>query len=154
MSAKSADLREEFTVSLVQLARRWRWRLDKRLETLGLTQARWAVLLQISRIGEAPSQRQLAEFVGIEGATLVHILNSLQHQKLIERRPDPSDRRAKTVHLTARAHDLIADIQTIAHGLRIELTEGLSEQQLQDSIAVFHHIDSRLSRMAETEAVR
>ncbi|WP_417514455.1 MarR family transcriptional regulator [Minwuia sp.] len=151
MNARGQDIREDFTVALVQLARRWRWRLDRRLEVLDLTQARWAVLLQISRSGDAPSQRQLAEFIGIEGATLVHILNALAAQGLIERRADPNDRRAKTVHLTPRAHDLIAEIQVVAHQLRLELTEGLSDRQLTDCIHVFNHIDGRLAEMTEAE---
>lgn len=143
--------RETFTIALVQLARRWRWRLDQRLAGLGLTEARWAVLLQISRAGDAPSQRQLAEFVGIEGATLVHILNALEAQSLIERRPDPGDKRAKTVHLTGKAEHLIAEINATADRLRAELTDGLSEQDLATCITVFQHIDTRLNNISEAE---
>jgi len=145
------DLREDFTVGLVQLARRWRWRLDRRLEDMGLSQARWAVLLQISRIGDPPSQRQLAEFVGIEGATLVPLLNSLETQGLIERHTDPRDRRAKTVHLTPKADEVLVEINVIAQQLRRELTEGLSDASLRICIEVFDHIDDRLTRMTERE---
>lgn len=151
MSAVSASLREEFTIALVQVSRRWRWRLDKRLESLGLTQARWAVLLQISRLGDAPSQKRLAEFVGIEGATLVHLLNGLEKQDLIERRPDPNDGRAKTVHLTGRARDLIAEIDARADRLRLELVDGLDDHALAACVDVFRHIDSRLTALAEAE---
>lgn len=151
MSAVSASLREEFTIALVQVSRRWRWRLDKRLESLGLTQARWAVLLQISRLGDAPSQKRLAEFVGIEGATLVHLLNGLEKQDLIERRPDPNDGRAKTVHLTDRARDLIAEIDARADRLRLELVDGLDDDALVACVDVFRHIDSRLTALAEAE---
>lgn len=144
------DIRETFTVSLVQLARRWRWRLDSRLQDMGLTQARWAALLQISR-GGATSQRQLAEFIGIEGPTLVHILNSLERQDLIERRPDPNDRRAKTVHLTDSARSLVGQIEAIAHGLRLELTEGIRDEELETCVRVFRKIDRRLNELAEAE---
>lgn len=151
MSEIRQATREVFTIALVQLARRWRWRLDQRLSGLGLTEARWAVLLQISRAGDAPSQRQLAEFVGIEGATLVHILNALETQGLIERRPDATDRRAKTAHLTGKAAELIAEIDATADRLRAELTDGLSESDLQTCIHVFQHIDNRLTGLSETE---
>jgi len=151
MNIAATNIHEAFTIALVQLARRWRWRLDRRLESLGLTEARWAVLLQISRVGAPPSQRQLAEFVGIEGATLVHLLNGLEAQELIERRADPSDRRAKTIHLTDRARGLITEIEEIANQLRLELTEGLNPGQLQACVDVFQHIDSQLTRMAEQE---
>lgn len=151
MNGVANNTLETFTVALVQLARRWRWRLDKRLSELDLTEARWAVLLQISRAGDAPSQRQLAEFVGIEGATLVHILNALETQDLIQRRPAPEDRRAKTVHLTAKAHSLIKEIEAIANQLRQELTKGLSEEDLRTCIGVFGHIDQKLSDLSEAE---
>jgi MarR family transcriptional regulator for hemolysin len=151
MSEMNPDTREAFTVALVQLARRWRWRLDRRLASLDLTEARWAVLLQISRAGDAPSQRQLAEFVGIEGATLVHILNGLESQELIERRPDPMDRRAKTVHLSDKATNLITEIEAIADQLRMELTDGLSEGDLQACVGVFQHIDQKLTGISEAE---
>lgn len=151
MNDVTETTRETFTVALVQLARRWRWRLDQRLSGLGLTEARWAVLLQISRAGDAPSQRKLAEFVGIEGATLVHILNALEGQGLIERRPDPADGRAKTVHLTRKAVDLITEIESIADQLRAELTGGLTEAQLQGCIDVFGHIHTKLSGLSENE---
>ncbi len=148
MERRDRDIRETFTVTLVQLARRWRWRLDSRLQDMGLTQARWAALLQIQR-REGASQRQLAEFIGIEGPTLVHILNSLERQNLIERRPDPNDRRAKTVHLTDAARPLVGQIENIAHGLRLELTEGLPDEDLQTCVRVFRHIDRRLTELAE-----
>lgn len=149
MEQSQRDIRETFTVALVQLARRWRWRLDSRLQDLGLTQARWAALLQIQR-REGASQRQLAEFIGIEGPTLVHILNSLERQKLIERRPDARDRRAKTVHLTDAARPLVGRIEEIAHGLRLELTEGIDDKDLATCVRVFGQIDRRLSELAES----
>lgn len=151
MSDVRQTTRETFTAALVQLARRWRWRLDRRLSSLGLTEARWAVLLQISRAGNAPSQRRLAEFVGIEGATLVHILNALEGQQLIERRPDPGDRRAKTVHLTPKAVDLTASIEATADQLRAELTDGLTVDELKTCTRVFGHIDARLTELSEAE---
>ncbi len=148
MDRPARDIRETFTVSLVQLARRWRWRLDSRLQDLGLTQARWAALLQIQR-REGVSQRQLAEFIGIEGPTLVHILNSLERQNMIERRPDTRDRRAKTVHLTDTARPLVGRIEEIAHGLRLELTEGIDDEELATCVRVFRKIDQRLTELAE-----
>ena len=51
-----------------------------------LTQARWTTLLQIARGGDGMTQRQLADFMGIEAATLVPLLDSLSERQLVERK--------------------------------------------------------------------
>lgn len=138
-------LRERFTIELVHVARRWRWCLDRRLGSTGLTQARWTTLLQLSRGGEGMTQRELADFMGIEAATLSPLLDTLGQQGLVERRSDPSDRRRKTVHLTAGATPALADIEAIADALRAELTAGITADELRTCTRVLAVIRERLS---------
>lgn len=141
-------LRERFTIELVQLSRRWRWCLDRRLMDTGLTQARWTTLLQIARGGDGMTQRQLADFMGIEAATLVPLLDSLSERKLVERRVGEADRRQKTVHLTSDASATLAEIESIADDLRSELTKGISKAELETCLKVFETIRSRLEAAA------
>jgi MarR family transcriptional regulator, transcriptional regulator for hemolysin len=148
MNANKPDARERFTQSLVHLARRWRWCLDRRLRGSGLTQARWTALLQIARGGEGLAQHQLADFIGIESATLVPILDSLATRKLVERRTDASDRRAKTVHLTAQAAPVVSEIEQIANDLRRELTSGIPLEDLATCVRVFEQIQARIPTAA------
>ena len=127
MSTQEDEIRIGFALAMVRMSRRWRWKLDQRLRSTGLTQARWTALLQIARGGDGMQQTQLADHIGIEGPTLVRLLNSLEAADLIQRRADPRDRRAKTVHLTERAIPVLAEIET----LRPALEEGLSRASLQ-----------------------
>ena len=53
-----------FGMQLAQMSRGWRAELDRRLAGLGLSQARWLVLLHLARFEEAPTQRELAQSVG------------------------------------------------------------------------------------------
>ena len=53
-----------FGMQLAHMSRGWRAELDRRLADLGLSQARWLVLLHLARFDEAPTQRQLAQSVG------------------------------------------------------------------------------------------
>jgi MarR family transcriptional regulator, transcriptional regulator for hemolysin len=145
---KAHQAREQFTLALVRLSRRWRWCLNRRLAKTGLTQARWGALLQIARGGEGMAQHRLAEHIGIEGATLVPLLDSLTRAGLVERQPDPRDRRSKTVHLTAEAAPVLAEIEAIADGLRAELTEGLSQDDIATCMRVFKHIAARIPHAA------
>ena len=50
-----------FAMQVAQLSRAWRAELDRRLAGLGLSQARWLVLLHIGRFAELPTQRELAQ---------------------------------------------------------------------------------------------
>ena len=53
-----------FGMQLAHMSRGWRAELDRRLADLGLSQARWLVLLHLARFQEAPTQRELAQSVG------------------------------------------------------------------------------------------
>ena len=72
------DPRDQFGFRLGRLARFWRARLDEKMRPHGLTQARWVVMVHLRRGGNGFKQKDLADFVGIEGPTLVHILDNLE----------------------------------------------------------------------------
>jgi len=127
-----------------QISRRWRARLDGRMAGYGLTEARWLPLLHLARWGAGPSQKELAASLGVEGPTLVRTLDWLEREGLVERRPVPHDRRAKTVHLTPRAVALHREIEREAQAVRAEILEGIGEAELATCIAVLDRIAARL----------
>lgn len=116
-----------FGMQLAQMSRGWRAELDRRLAGLGLSQARWLVLLHLARFEQAPTQRELAQSVAVEGPTLARLLDSLETQGLVQRQAVAEDRRAKKIVLCAPALPLIEQIETIATQLRRELFEGVDE---------------------------
>jgi len=123
--------KEQFGFDLARLARLWRARLDERLAPLGLTQAKWTILLHLSKAEGRLPQRELVERVGVEGPTLVRVLDGLERLGLLERQDSPTDRRSKIVHLTPAATPLIAEIAAIAARLRAEVMGGLDEAELE-----------------------
>ena len=94
---------ETFGLLLGETARAWRTRLDQRLRPLGLSQAKWLVLLHLNLAKADLTQRELSARLGIEGPSLVRLLDRMEADGWVERRVSPSDRRAKTVHPTAKA---------------------------------------------------
>lgn len=120
-----------FATQLAQLSRAWRAELDRRLADLGLSQARWLVLLHLARYEQEPTQRELARSVGVEGPTLARLLDALERQGLVSRREVPEDRRAKKISLMPEARPLIQRIEAISAQLRAELFEGLDPDELQ-----------------------
>ncbi|MBA1242049.1 MULTISPECIES: MarR family transcriptional regulator [Pseudomonas] len=137
-----------FGMQLAQLSRGWRGELDRRLAGLGLSQARWLVLLHLARFEVAPTQRELAASVGVEGPTLARLLDSLEAQGLVRRHAVVEDRRAKQISLSESALPLIKQIETIANELRLELFSGISEQDLATAMAVHAKVLANLEKRA------
>ncbi|WP_061239745.1 MarR family transcriptional regulator [Ectopseudomonas composti] len=119
-----------FAMQVAQLSRAWRSELDRRLVGLGLSQARWLVLLHLARFTEMPTQRELAQSVGVEGPTLARLLDSLEGQELVIRVAVPEDRRAKKIALQPKAQPLIEKIEAISTQLRHEVFAGIDEDDL------------------------
>jgi len=135
-----------FGMQLASLSRGWRAELDRRLADLGLSQARWLVLLHLARFKEAPTQRELAQSVGVEGPTLARLLDSLENQGLVRRQAVVEDRRAKKILLCDTARPLIEKIETIATALRHELFEGIDEDDLRVCLRVHSTILANLEK--------
>ncbi|MGM0450125.1 MAG: MarR family transcriptional regulator [Pseudomonadota bacterium] len=132
--------RRQFPFSVSRIARRWRKLLDERLKDLGVTQARWSTMVALHRGGEGVTQRELAELMSIENPTLVRLLDNLESQQLIERRPCERDRRARRLHLTERGESFIKKLDERAEGLREQLLSGIGEDELATCLDVFERI--------------
>ncbi len=135
-----------FGMQLAQLSRSWRAELDRRLAGLGLSQARWLVLLHLARFTELPTQRELAQSVGVEGPTLARLLDSLEAQGLVSRQAVVEDRRAKKIALSPSARPLIEQIEAISTQLRLELFAGIDEEELRRCQQVHARILSNLEK--------
>ena len=136
----------EFTLgrAIALAGRRWRNRLDERLQHVDLTQARWHALLELEKAGDGLRQKELASRIGIEPPTLVRQLDDLERRGLIRREAIAGDRRVNAVHLTEAATPVLAEILKIAQQVRREITEGLSEADLATASRVIEHINRRL----------
>lgn len=134
---------DELGIALGEAARAWRFSLDRRLKPLGLSRAKWLVLLHLSRDGDGPVQKELATRLCIEGPTLVGLLDRMSRDGWIERRPYGSDRRSKTVHMTDKARRIIPCIDKAAETLRGELLSSIPESDLRHCIKVLELIKER-----------
>ena len=135
-----------FAMQLAQLSRAWRAELDRRLVGLGLSQARWLVLLHLACFDTPPTQRELAQSVGVEGPTLARLLDGLEAQGLVSRQAVAEDRRAKQITLSAKAQPLIEQIEAISTQLRQELFAGIDPVDLQHCQRVQERILANLEK--------
>jgi len=128
---------EELLFEINETARAVRRLFDQRASAMGVTRAQWRVLARLKR---EPGLRQveLAERLDMEPITLCRIVDRLEEAGLVERKTDPSDRRAWLLELTAKADPLVKQLRILARGIAEEAMDRISEnelRQLQDGLA-------------------
>jgi MarR family transcriptional regulator for hemolysin len=111
-------LDERFTQALQGGARAWRAALERYLKSCGITPAGWSAVAALTGAAQAPSQRELAALLGVDGATLVATIDRLVAGGLAERKPSPHDRRVKLVVLTEQGRALADQVSGQAALLR------------------------------------
>lgn len=118
---------------------------DRRAVGLGVTRAQWKVLFRLTR---QPGLRQieLADMLDIEPITLSRIVDRLEEAELVERRPDPSDRRAWRLHVTAKAQPLIAKLRAIADDMIAETFEGIEPKDIEIARKVLAQVRENAGR--------
>jgi DNA-binding MarR family transcriptional regulator len=92
------------------VARLLRRNFNRGVQALGLTQTQWRAIAQLSR-NEGINQVTLADILEIQPISLVRLLDRMQASGLIERRPDPRDRRAMRLYLTPAAEPILATLR-------------------------------------------
>lgn len=102
---------------------------DDALAEAGGTVPVWLVLISLKSRPVA-SQRELAEAVGIQGATVTHHLNAMEAAGLVTRRRDPENRRLHVVELTAEGDALFYRLRDAATAFDQRLRVGFSEREL------------------------
>jgi MarR family transcriptional regulator, transcriptional regulator for hemolysin len=135
------DLRQSVTGGLVRISRQWRRASHHVVTGYGVSEACAMPLLMIGRLGEGVRQGTLAEHVGIEGPSLVRLLDQLCGAGLAVRQDDPADGRAKTIWLTENGRALRAKIETALISLRAEKLKGVSAADLAATLRVFNAIE-------------
>lgn len=133
-------MRDQFPFAVARVTRRWRKLLDERLKDLGVTQARWTTMVYLQRGGQGLTQRELASLMAIENPTLVRLLDGLEEQNLVERRPCQQDRRARRLHLTATGELFMEDLNARATSLRDEMLAGVTDEELESAVGLFNKI--------------
>ena len=102
---------------------------DEALAAAGGSLPVWLILLTL-QTRQLGNQRELAEAVGIRGATLTHHLNAMKAGGLVARRRDPANRRIQHVDLTAAGEALFRQLAGAALAFDQRLRAGLDDRDL------------------------
>ena len=133
---------EDFAHLLHMTAHDWRTALDRRLRPLGLSRATWMLLAFVRKL-DGPNQTQLADRLGLEGASVVRLVDRLEREGYVERRPG-ADRRVRTIHTTAKGEALAAEILRVAGEMRNELFRDIGADEIGAAHALLSRLHGRL----------
>src|SRR4029079_13570432 len=122
--------RREFAFVLNDVARLLRTYADQRARRLGITRAQWAVMVRLEQ-SEGLKQSELAEMLDLQPITLTRLVDRLCANGMVERRPDPNDRRAKRLHLTPLARPLMDRLAELCHEMMGTVLDGFDAAEIE-----------------------
>jgi len=124
---------------------------DQLMQPHGLTRAQWWVLAHLGR-KDGQTQTDLAERMDLGAVTLSGLIDRLEASGWVERRPDPKDRRAKRVWLTAKVSDLQKAMSRRINEVNKTAMAGLDDEQIEQLIKMLRIIKMNLARAAKANA--
>lgn len=138
---------------ILAVARLWRRAADQALDDCGLSHATAMPLLTLSRLGDNLRQGVIADQLGLEGPSLVRVVDLLLAEGLVTRAEDRADRRAKILTLTETGRARVEKIEKILARLRAELLADVGDDELDAMVGVLTRLEEKLlAREADSDA--
>jgi DNA-binding MarR family transcriptional regulator len=95
---------------------------------LGMSQARWQLLMLLERHGEI-SHADLQQHLLLDGATITRLVKQFEAEGAVRRRLDPQNNRYTLVSLTPSGHAITADIRVIHSEFQTRLLGGITREE-------------------------
>jgi DNA-binding MarR family transcriptional regulator len=114
----------------------------RRAVSVGVTGAQWKVLFKLT-LKPGLRQTDLADLLDIEPITLTRIIDRLQEAGLVERTPDPTDRRAWRLQVTAKAQPVVGKLRAIADEMTAEAFSGIDPNDIEVTRKVLAQVRER-----------
>jgi MarR family transcriptional regulator for hemolysin len=135
----------EFAFTIMDVARLLKTLADQRARQFGMTRAQWGVLVRLDR-SEGLKQSELAEILDLQPISLTRLLDRLAQNGLIERRPDPNDRRANRLFLTPAARPLLEKLSELSNDLMATVLEGVPVKSVERMLTDLDTVKDNLRR--------
>ncbi len=146
MNISRHQLEADYVRRLLPSGRHWQRAADRALAEIDMSAATGWPILHLGRMGDGVRQSAIAQALEVEDASLVRQLNTLTEAGLVERKPDPADRRANVLALTAKGHAMYEQIEAIAAQIRSHVLAGISDAELATALSVLDRVTAALDR--------
>jgi len=108
-----------------------------------VTGPQWRVLAAL-HYHPGITQSVLAGLLDVEAITVGRMIDRLQKGELVERRPDPADRRAWLLFITPAAEDLLGQLQGMAEALMAETLANFTPEEFQQLVGLLNRLRDNL----------
>lgn len=97
-------------------------------QKLGFTSSQWKVIIALNQF-EGLNQKELADKIYVDTSTLVPIIDKMEKNGLLERKPDPKDRRHNRLFLTKKSESTVDSIVEVIIQLKKLFYKGISKEE-------------------------
>ena len=122
--------------------------VDGPLRELGLAIGQLPVLVSLKQ-GEALTQAELARIARVEQPSMTQTLRQMERDGLIQRIPDPADKRVRLISLTDRARKLLPRAKAVMEAMSNEALKGFSTSDIQTLDTLVKRINANLDALAD-----
>jgi DNA-binding MarR family transcriptional regulator len=144
-------LKRELVFQLVDTARLLRTHIDQRARRHGTTRAQWSVLARLRR-GDGQTQVALADAMEMQPISLGRLIDRLETQAFVERRPDPKDRRAYRLHITPAGRSFVDGLDALRQDIADEVVAEEDEAAIAAALSILTGIRARVHLAATEQA--
>jgi MarR family transcriptional regulator, transcriptional regulator for hemolysin len=142
------DSKRQLIAQIVESSRLLRNYIDHRAKTRGITRAQWVVLYRL-REHEGLSQVDLADVLEMQPISLVRLLDRLVEHGLLERRPDPKDRRTNRLFLTAPGCKLVDDLDSLRDAIATDVLHEIPDEKIAACLETLREVKDRIKALGE-----
>ncbi len=138
---------------MATIARQIRLSFDERVEQMGVTRAKWALLATVSRRPGA-TQREIAALLEISDVTAGRMIDKVCTDGMLERRASPGDRRAYQIFLTPNAQPILEKLGEAARSHEAQMLAGLDDAELEMLDSILDRITRNIAAARRDEPER
>ena len=142
----------DLLIVLNDVARLCRTRFDQQARARGMTRAQWIILARLDR-QPGLSQNEMASILEVEPISVGRLIDRLEARGLVERRPDPTDRRVNRLHLLPAAKPFLDEIAVQKEIISAEVLAGIGDSERAEVVEALLRMKTNLSESAQARAV-
>lgn len=127
--------------------------IDEVFKPLRVTRSQAWALAYLSR-RDGLTQSDLADDMNLGKVTLSGLIDRLEDVGMVERRPDPSDRRIKRIFITKEGRRVIKDMRVLTLECNKQMLEGISFHEVETCVQMLRKLNRNLKSIKSSMSLK